>query len=81
MAELLQNSVKLDESIKNVLTSRLSATVSSTDTSANFGEIFANATKKQNELMNFANNKTEVKTQTKKEAEVQTTENSKAKTT
>ena len=70
MADLLQNSIKLDESIKNVLTSRLSATVSSTDTSTNFGEIFANATKKQNELMSFANNKAEIKTQNKNLREI-----------
>ena len=49
MADLLQNnSIKLDESIKSILTSRLQASVSSTENSANFGEIFANATKKQN---------------------------------
>lgn len=77
MTDLLQNSVKLDEGIKNVLTSRLSATVSSTDTSTNFGEIFANATKKQNELMNFANNKIETKTNSKNEAEIKTTEDTK----
>lgn len=78
MADLLQNNpIKLDESIKSVLTSRLQASVSATDSSANFGEIFANATKKQNELMTFANNKTEVKTQNKNEVEVKTTENTK----
>ena len=78
MADLLQNnSIKLDESIKSILTSRLQASVSSTENSANFGEIFANATKKQNELMTFANNKTEVKTQNKNEAEIKTTENTK----
>ena len=76
MADLLQNnSIKLDESIKSILTSRLQASVSSTENSANFGEIFANATKKQNELMTFANNKTEVKTQNKNEVEIKTTEN------
>ena len=78
MADLLQNnSIKLDESIKSVLTSRLQASVSSTDSCANFGEIFANATKKQNELMSYSNNKVEVKSQNKNEVEIKTTENTK----
>ena len=65
MQELLQSNGiagSVEESLKTMLSQKISMT---TTQGLDFSEIFANATKKQNELMNFANNKTEVKTSNK----------------